>query len=114
MIYTFISSDPDIREQITVNYRFYAIKRLVFALLTDSGEVIVREVKSTFIQNPLYKKGNFPIKQALSELVDLNTSAAEKQLARDLGVKLVKLEVEPFGRRSIVDDDRLYKFDPLE
>lgn len=114
MVYNFITSDSEIREQITINYRFYAIKAFTFALLTERGDVIEHEVKNTFISNPLFKKGNFPLKSALSEMVDVNTSQAEKRLAAGLGVKIVKLVVEPYGRRPISDDDRLYNFDPLD
>jgi hypothetical protein len=114
MVYNFITSDSEIREQITINYRFYAIKAFTFALLTERGDVLEHEVKNTFVGNPLFKKGNFPLKSALSEMVDANTSQAERRLAAALGVKIVRLVVEPFGRRPISDDDRLYNFDPLD
>ncbi len=114
MMYNFVTSDSDIREQIAINYRFYAVKAFTFALITDKGDIIEREVKNTFITNPLFKKGNFPLKTALAEMVDMNINPAERVLARDLGVKIVKLVVEPFGRRSLSDDDRLYNYDPLE
>ncbi|WP_047444377.1 hypothetical protein [Alistipes sp. ZOR0009] len=114
MVYNFITSEPEIREKINVNYRYYTIKSFTFALLTEKGDVISREVGNTFITNPLFKKGNFPLKMALGELVDANTSAQERILGRSLGVKIVKLEVEPFGRRAAVDDDRIYNFDPLD
>ena len=114
MAYIFITSDAEVREQITINYRFYAIKAFTFALLTEKGDVIEHEVKNTFISNPLFKKGNFPVKSALTELVDANISQTERKLAAGLGVKIVKLVLEPFGRRPISEDESLYNFDPLD
>lgn len=114
MAYNFISSDSEIREQISINYRFYAIKAFEFALLTPSGDVVVRKVENTFVNNPLYKKGNFPLKTALSEFVDLNTSPQERAYAREFGVKIVALKVEPYGRRPLSDSDDTYNFDLLD
>ena len=113
MAYNFITSDAEVREQITINYRFYAIKAFTFALLTEKGDVIEHEVKNTFISNPLFKKGNFPVKSALTELVDANISQTERKLAAGLGVKIVKLVLEPYGLRPISEDESLYNFDPL-
>ena len=93
MAYNFITSDAEVREQITINYRFYAIKAFTFALLTEKGDVIEHEVKNTFISNPLFK--------------------TERKLAAGLGVKIVKLVLEPYGRRPISEDESLYNFDPL-
>lgn len=114
MAYNFITSDNEVREQISINYRYYAIKTFTFALLTERGDIIEHEVKNTFINNPLFKKGNFPLKSALTEMVDANISQSERVLARNLGVKIVKLKVEPYGRRPVSDDDSLYNFDPLD
>lgn len=114
MAYNFITSDNEVREQISINYRYYAIKFFTFALLTERGDIIEHEVKNTFISNPLFKKGNFPLKSALTEMVDANISQSERVLARNLGVKIVKLKVEPYGRRPVSDDDNLYNFDPLD
>lgn len=114
MVYNFITSDSEIRELIGINYRYYSIKAFTFELLTEKGDVVTRKVENTFVGNPLFKKGNFPLKSALTEFVDSSTSQAEKQLARNFGVKIAILEVEPYGRRPLVDDDRLYSFDPLD
>lgn len=114
MVYNFITSDAEVREQININYRFYSIKAFTFALLTEKGDVITREVSNTFVGNPLFKKGNYPLKSALTEFVNTHTTSSEKRLAQSFGVKIVLLVVEPYGRRAIADDDRLYDFDPLE
>ena len=39
MVYNFITSEPEIREKINVNYRYYTIKSFTFALLTEKGDV---------------------------------------------------------------------------
>lgn len=96
----YLTENEEIQKHLETSYKYYKIKELEIQLMSVKGDVFNKKIYDTFIDLPILKKGYFPVKMAVEYLIEKNCTKKQLYVAKNLVVKIIKLDVESLNTTS--------------